>query len=738
MKKKMIFLFALCFVLAVCVFGASAAETDRSCANGLYLLGLIQGYSEGGQDFGLDDSLTRAQAVVLLERYLGVLDSAAAANIKAPFDDVPAWADLYVGYACENKLVSGRKDASGNAYFDPDAPISEAEFLTLLLRAMKYEDKNDGSGDFVWSDPYALSDKLGLTDGKNEQFLRGDAFCVCWAALGAATRSGNAMAEDLMASNMFDDAQYDLAKRIAGGEIIKVVCVGDSITQGTGAKDQRNNYPSRLQVLLGSSFRVVNCGKAASYVMSPDSKFNVKASKPELYYPNTAEYKTAMASEPDIVIIALGTNDARSLTDPAASDQFVKDYKALIADFAALESKPQIYLSIPLPAASNAVPYEGTVNILPGLIRGVGEELSLPVLETGIDLRDYYEAVLPFNDRLHPDDTSYEALAAYMHSRVFGAAEALPVIPAAQNDVVFVSDSGKRENGGTSPADAVSSLAYAFGMLRENGGTVVVCGTVSNPQTFFPAVEGQIKITSVYDGVDYAKTAGAKLVVKGSYFFRSDVLIENITVHTTANGQGFYVGYNNFTIGDGVTTTWERNITSVLSLNLGHTIQLAATEASCFDCVKDCTLTVNSGTWSIVRGGNKRAKAAYAVSDVAEGVKLSVIINGGTFNFVSTSANSGTGMNDFNGELYVEINGGSFAGDFFAVAYAGTNQTGYTPTFSGSAVVKITGGTFQGKLGAYQAEAAKKLDGGVKLILTDETASLASKAKGFDEIEYEK
>ncbi len=737
MKKKIIIALVLCIISALCIFGAAAAETEESCANGLYLLGLIQGYSEGGQDFGFDDSLTRAQAVVLLERYLGVLDSAAAANVKAPFSDVPAWADLYVGYACENKLVSGRKDASGNAYFDPDAPISEAEFLTLLLRAMKYEDKNDGSGDFVWSDPYALSDKLGLTDGKNEQFLRGDAFVMCWAALGAATQGGDSVADTLMAADVFEDAQYSLAQRIAGGEIIKVVCVGDSITQGTGAKDQRNNYPSRLQALLGSSFQVINCGKASSYVMSPSSKFNVKASTPELYYPNTAVYKTAMASDPDIVIIALGTNDARSLTEAAASQQFVKDYKALIADFAALASKPQIYLSIPLPAASNAIPYEGTVYILPDLIRGVGEELSLPVLETGIDLRDYYEAVLPFNDRLHPDDTSYAALAAYMRRHVFGAAQALPVIPAAQNDVVFVSDNGKRENGGTSPADAVNSLAYAFGMLRENGGTVVVCGTVSNPQTFLPTAGGQIKITSVYDGVDYAATAGAKLVVKGSYFFRSDVLIENITIHTTANGQGFYIGYNDFTIGSGVTTTWASNVTTVLSLNFGYTIQLAGTEASCFDCVKDCTLTVNSGTWSIIRGGNKRAKATYAVSDVKEGVKLSVIINGGTFNHAGVSPNSGSGMNDLNGELYVEINGGSFAGDFFAIANVGTNQTGYTPTFGGSAVVKITGGTFQGKLGAYQVETAKKLTGGVKLILTDKTASLASKAKGF-EIEYEK
>ena len=197
-------------------------------------------------------------------------------------------------------------------------------------------------------------------------------------------------------------------------------------------KNQSNNYPSRLQKLLGSGFSVINCGKASSYVMSPESGYNVKASQPELYYPNTAVYKTAISASPDVVILALGTNDARSMTDPAARDQWIKDYKALIADFAALDSKPQIYLSVCLPAVNAALTYEGTVRILPDLIRQVGEELDLPVLETGADLREYYKAVLPLNDKVHPDDTTYEALAVYMYNHVFGGSAEMPSVPVAK------------------------------------------------------------------------------------------------------------------------------------------------------------------------------------------------------------------------------------------------------------------------------------------------------------------
>ena len=146
MKKILPFLllFALLFAFAV-----SAAPTEADAANSLYALGLVQGYANTSDRFGLADNLTRAQAVILLERYLGVEDAAKAETAKAPFDDVPDWADAYVSYAVANNLVAGKKDAAGRVYFDADAAISEPEFLTLMLRAMGYADKNDCRGDFV-------------------------------------------------------------------------------------------------------------------------------------------------------------------------------------------------------------------------------------------------------------------------------------------------------------------------------------------------------------------------------------------------------------------------------------------------------------------------------------------------------------------------------------------------------------------------------------------------------------
>lgn len=733
-------LFCALFSFCLASVSAAGAPDGAACADGLYFLGLIQGYSAGGQDFGLDDALTRAQAVVLLERYLGVLTDAETTVVKAPFDDVPDWADSYIGYACEHRLVSGKTDASGKAYFDPDAPVSETEFLTLLLRAMDYTDQNDGSGDFVWSDPYSLSDSLGLTNGKSETFLRGDAFGICWSALGALSKTGKTVAEKLMSAGVFNDARYTYAKRIAAGDTIRVVCVGDSITQGTGAKDPASNsYPSRLQKLLGNGFEVINCGKASAYVMSPDNSFNQKAKTHgiELYYPNTAAYQTAIQANPDVVIIMLGTNDCRNITDSASTAQWISDYKALIADFAALDSNPKIYLSTMIPAVNIELAYQNTAWNIPGLIRSVGAEFQLPVLETGKILHDYYVACLPNGDKIHPNDDTYEGLAVWFYREVFGGIAELPEIPQAENNVVFVSDSGSVQNDGSSPDSAVNRLAYALGMLQETGGTVVICGNVTLGETKLPPAQEHITITSLYDGVDYAKTADAKLSIGGGLSINSDITFTQLTIQATANSQSFYCGYNNVTFGDGINCTFSNSVTVPLTINAGYVPIVAATDKAQVSCHSDCTLTINSGTWAILRGGNRRANRAYAVGSIDPNVKLSVIINGGAFTYTGSSINTGTGMNDLEGELYIEINGGTFTGDFCLIANIGTNATDYTPLYSGKATLKITGGTLNGKLSAYQTSDTKKLAGGTTLILIEQTANFANKALGFDQIQYE-
>ena len=74
-------------------------------------------------------SITRAEFVTMMNRAYGYTRMAGH-----PFTDVPAWLDPYAAWAFRQGYSNG---VSGTS-FDPDAPMSAAEYQELLLRALGY------------------------------------------------------------------------------------------------------------------------------------------------------------------------------------------------------------------------------------------------------------------------------------------------------------------------------------------------------------------------------------------------------------------------------------------------------------------------------------------------------------------------------------------------------------------------------------------------------------------------
>ena len=222
---------ALCSVLPVYAAGglispaptASAARpTAGGAADALYALGLVGGYgknADGSVNFALGEKLTRAQAFVLVVRFVGA-EKDATTNVQShPFTDVPAWANPYIGYVYANGITKGVSETR----FDPDTPVSEAAFLTIMLRVLGY---NDGAGDFKWDDPYTLAQSVGIVDAKADTFNRGSAFVICYRALTATVKSGNSIAEQLIAKGVFTKEAYD--KAMNPGEDTPIVIPGES------------------------------------------------------------------------------------------------------------------------------------------------------------------------------------------------------------------------------------------------------------------------------------------------------------------------------------------------------------------------------------------------------------------------------------------------------------------------------------------------------------------------------
>ena len=166
----------------VCTVRAASPEAIAA-ADAIHELGLFQGVGinqDGTPNYDLDRAPNRFEAVTMLVRLLGKEEEAAAGTWNTPFTDVAEWAIPYVGYAYSNKLTDGISDAS----FGGASPVTAAQYITFVLRALGY----DSSSDFQWDAAWELSDELGVTSGQydaSSSFTRGDVAIISNSALSA-------------------------------------------------------------------------------------------------------------------------------------------------------------------------------------------------------------------------------------------------------------------------------------------------------------------------------------------------------------------------------------------------------------------------------------------------------------------------------------------------------------------------------------------------------------------------
>ncbi len=182
---------------------------------------------------------------------------------------------------------------------------------------------------------------------------------------------------------------------------IQVACVGDSITEGT-------YYPSDLQILLGHNYEVGNFGASGRTVLE-------NADKP---YINSQAFQNAIAFEPKIVIIMLGTNDANPKYY-SQSENFTSDYKTLIAQFEV--SNPKIWIVIPPPIFNSSIG-PSNENLVQGIIpriQQIASDLNLPTIDVNSALLNKPQ---DFWDGLHPDEIGAEIIAMTVYRAIVNPA----------------------------------------------------------------------------------------------------------------------------------------------------------------------------------------------------------------------------------------------------------------------------------------------------------------------------
>ncbi|MBC6315646.1 GDSL-type esterase/lipase family protein [Listeria grandensis] len=118
---------------------------------------------------------------------------------------------------------------------------------------------------------------------------------------------------------------------------VNVAAIGDSITYGLNVENVfYNAYPKQLNNRLGTNYNVTNYGNSGKTLLE-------NGDDP---YIRTTQYTQSLASNPNVVIIQLGTNDSKSFNF-AKIDQYVGDYVKLINKYKALATKPIVYVSLP-------------------------------------------------------------------------------------------------------------------------------------------------------------------------------------------------------------------------------------------------------------------------------------------------------------------------------------------------------------------------------------------------------
>lgn len=192
------------------------------------------------------------------------------------------------------------------------------------------------------------------------------------------------------------------------GEESLIICIGDSITFGSGIRNADRNfssYPARLQVALDN---VDGAGKWN--VKNLGFRGATATNKSRLSYEKSPFFTRVLNSSPKVAVIMLGTNDIMlNISLPTFAD----DYKSLITAVTQLESKPRVLIMSP-PWIDTKFPTraERFKNIIQEPYHKVIQTLAI---ETRATLLNGYSifANKPhlFADGLHPNEEGYNLIA---------------------------------------------------------------------------------------------------------------------------------------------------------------------------------------------------------------------------------------------------------------------------------------------------------------------------------------
>lgn len=215
----------------------------------------------------------------------------------------------------------------------------------------------------------------------------------------------------------------------------KVICIGDSITQGVGSIEPSVfSYVAQLNVMLGKDYDVINCGRDGSTLMSAPNGIRSQYRLLTCFKLAIGSAKTAFDSgEETTVSIMLGTNDADTydygFTDDADEyfriyhDEFIKEYFFLIDSI--LDVNPNAkFIICKSPYSYDGIKHKNFGNLksvwsfqdeIVSLCenRKIKHILNDMAAATAPDIIDESKVSAYYKDRLHPNQVGHAYFAHF-------------------------------------------------------------------------------------------------------------------------------------------------------------------------------------------------------------------------------------------------------------------------------------------------------------------------------------
>ena len=239
-------------------------------------LGVIQGKDDG--KYHPEDTITRAEACAMIARLM-TGDPKVSQYVGAQsFSDVKkdSWKDSAIGYCYINGIVIG----VGNNKFEPDRAITDAEFVTMVVRAMGYE-----TADMKQKYPFSYmsnAQAVGLLDGTNmvasTDALRGEDAQVIYNALFADYARGAKLVNTTHGTSV--ESYPTLAESVWGLQRAAV---------GTWDKDNKDDEKATLTNCKAHTWVVLGAdptaeGHILAYAIEDDSTDLYTDNKDKLVY----------------------------------------------------------------------------------------------------------------------------------------------------------------------------------------------------------------------------------------------------------------------------------------------------------------------------------------------------------------------------------------------------------------------------------------------------------------------